>query len=102
MRANERLRMNSDIFDRDFCLQKLDSAISMVERLIDSDYPHLDSREALKRILDVYRRDRALLASIDASAQKDTILEHCRRVNFNLVRFKSFLGLLLRSSNIRN
>ena len=30
------------------------------------------------------------------------MLEHCRRVNVDLVRFKVFLGLLLRSSNIRN
>jgi hypothetical protein len=102
MKVNERLRMNSDSFDKDFCLQKVDSAISMVERLIDGDYPHLDSRDALVRILEVYRTDRDLLLSIDSSAAHDTVLEYCRRVNINLVRFKEFLGLLLRSSNIRN
>jgi hypothetical protein len=94
--------MNSDSFDRDFCVEKIDSAISMVERLLDGDYPHPDSKEALTRILSVYHADRDLLLSIDASAEQDTILEYCRRVNINLVRFKAFLGLLLRSSNIRN
>ncbi|MFZ1920655.1 MAG: hypothetical protein WAU57_03360, partial [Xanthobacteraceae bacterium] len=94
--------MSSDSLDKHFCLQKVDSAISMVERLIDGDYPHRDSWKALKRILAVYRKDRDLLLSIDASIAQDTVLEHCRRVNFNLVRFKAFLGLLLRSSNIRN
>jgi hypothetical protein len=94
--------MSSDSFDKDFCLQKIDSAISMVERLIDGDYPHLDSKEALGRILEVYRADRNLLLSVDHSAGQDTVLEYCRRVNINLVRFKAFLGLLLRSSNIRN
>jgi hypothetical protein len=93
--------MNSDSFDKDFCLQKIDSAISMVDRLIDGDYPHLDSKEALTRIRDVYRKDRDLLISVDPSAAQDTVLEYCRRVNINLVRFKAFLGLLLRSSNIR-
>jgi hypothetical protein len=102
MKVNERLRMNSASFDKDFCVQKVDSAISMVERLIDGDYPHLDSRDALVRILEVYRKDRDLLLSIDPSAAHDTVLEYCRRVNINLVRFKAFLGLLLRSSNIRN
>jgi hypothetical protein len=94
--------MSSDSFDKDFCVQKVDSAISMVERLIDGDYPHRDSSEALLRILAVYQKDRDLLLSIDASVAQDTVLEHCRRVNINLVRFKAFLGLLLRSSNIRN
>jgi hypothetical protein len=94
--------MNSDSFDRDFCVEKIDSAISMVERLIDGDYPHPDSKEALIRIRSVYQDDRELLISIDASAAQDTILEYCRRANINLVRFKAFLGLLLRSSNIRN
>jgi hypothetical protein len=42
--------MSSGSFDKDFCLQKVDSAISMVERLIDGDYPHLDSKEALGRV----------------------------------------------------
>jgi hypothetical protein len=94
--------MSSDSLDKDFCIQKVDSAISMVERLMDGDYPHRDSKKALERILAVYQKDRDLLYSIDASIGHDTILEHCRRVNFNLVRFKAFLGLLLRSSNIRN
>jgi hypothetical protein len=94
--------MNSDSFDKDFCLQKVDSAVSMVERLIDGDHPHLDSKDALARILEVYRKDRDLLLSIDPSAAQDTVLEYCRRVNINLVRFKAFLGMLLRSSNIRN
>lgn len=102
MKANERSRMSSDSLDKHFCIQKVDSAISMVERLMDGDYPHRDSKKALERILAVYQKDRDLLYSIDASIGHDTILEHCRRVNFNLVRFKAFLGLLLRSSNIRN
>src|ERR1700738_4006246 len=94
--------MNSESFDKDFCQKKIDSAISTVERLIESDYPHFDSRAALDKILEVYRADRNLLLSIDPSAGHDTVLEHCRRVNVNLVHFKAFLGLLLRSSNIRN
>jgi hypothetical protein len=102
MKANERLRMNSASSNKDFCIQKVDSAISLVERLIDGDYPHLDSRDALVKILGVYRGDRDLLLSIDPAAAEDTVLEYCRRVNINLVRFKAFLGLLLRSSNIRN
>lgn len=94
--------MSLDLFDRDFCLQKIQSAISLVQRLLDSDYPHRDSQKALKKILTVYQKDWSLLRSLDSSAQADTVLEHCRRANINLVRFKVFLGLLLRSSNLRN
>jgi hypothetical protein len=88
--------------DKDFCLQKLNSAISTVERLLDGDYPHTDSKDALARILSVYKADKDLLNSLDFTAQNDTILEYCRRINIDLVRFKAFLGLLIRSSNIRN
>lgn len=95
-------KMSYGLSDRDFCLQKLQSAISLVKRLLDADYPHRDSEKALKKILEVYQADEALLESLDRTAQPDTILEYCRRANINLVRFKVFLGLLLRSSNLRN
>jgi hypothetical protein len=88
--------------DKDFCLQKLNSAIATVARLLDGDYLHTDSKQALNRILSVYQADKKLLESLDSTAQHDTVLEHCRRVNIDLVRFKAFLGLLIRSSNIRN
>jgi hypothetical protein len=94
--------MSSDSFDKDFCLQKVQSAISLVQRLLDGDFPHRDSKKALEKILTVYESDRKLLRSLDSTAQPDTVLEHCRRANINLVRFKIFLGLLLRSSNLRN
>ena len=56
----------------------------------------------LKRILEVYNQEKERLLSLDDTAQPNTTLEYCRRINIILVRLKVFLGLLLRSSNIRN
>jgi hypothetical protein len=88
--------------DKDFCSQKLDAVINLVRRLLADDYPHQDSERALKKILEFYEQERALLESIDETAQLNTILEFCRRININIVLLKPFIGLLLRSSNLRN
>jgi hypothetical protein len=45
---------SSDSVDVAFCLQKIDSVIALITRLLDGDYPHRDSKLALKKILDVY------------------------------------------------
>lgn len=88
--------------DRDLCLQKLDSAVAVVRRLIDGDHPHRDSHEALEQILSVYSSERRRLTGLDETAQSDTVLEVCRRINIKLARLTIFLGLLLRSTNVRN
>jgi hypothetical protein len=88
--------------DKDFCSQKLDAVINLVRRLLADDYPHKDSEKALRKILEFYEQERALLESIDETAQLNTILEFCRRININIVLLKPFIGLLLRSSNLRN
>ena len=74
----------------------------MVERLLDGEHPHDDSRIALTKLKDVYKADRERLLSLDEAAKDDTVLEHCRHANVNLVRLKKFVGFLLRSTNIRN
>lgn len=94
--------MKSAWLDRDLCLQKVSATISLVKRLSENDYPHTDSKEALAKLLAVYENDKRLLTNIRPEAEPDTILEYCRRANINIVRLKSFLGLLLRSSNLRN
>jgi hypothetical protein len=96
------LMTNSDSIDKDFGLQKLDSAINLISRLIDGDHPHRDSRQALEQIIEVYSQERETLRDLDETAQLDTVLERCRRVNIKLERLKKFLGLLIRSTNIRN
>jgi hypothetical protein len=94
--------MISGRHERDFCDQKLSLVIGAIERLRAGDYPHNDSKDALKQILIVYENDRMLLRKIDTAAQLDTVLEFCRRINIRIVRLKTFLGLLIRSSNLRN
>jgi hypothetical protein len=94
--------MISGRHERDFCDQKLSLVIGAIERLLAGDYPHNDSKDALKQILIVYENDRMLLRKIDTAAQLDTVLEFCRRINIRIVRLKTFLGLLIRSSNLCN
>ncbi len=92
---------NSTSLSKDFCVQKLDTAILMISRLSDADYPHTDSREALFELQRVYELDRQRLLTL-LGAQDNTILEYCRRANINIVRLKKFIGMLLRSTNLRN
>lgn len=88
--------------NRDFCVQKIDSAISLARRLLDGEYPHRDSNLAIQRILQVYEKDREELMSLDATIQEDTVLEFCRRTTANIDRLKLYLGMLIRSANLRN
>lgn len=88
--------------DKDFCLQKVESAIALIDRLLTGDHPHEDSQVALIHLKQCYENDRSLLQTLDESASKDTILGYCLHVNVNLVRLKEYIGLLLRSTNIRN
>ncbi|MEI9901799.1 MAG: hypothetical protein WDN31_18740 [Hyphomicrobium sp.] len=93
---------NSDSADIDYCTQKIDSVIALLDRLLTGDYPHQDSERALKALRTVYEAERADLLAIDPKADLDTILEFCRGANVKIARLKSVIGLLLRSSNLRN
>jgi hypothetical protein len=92
----------ASFIDKDFCGQKLDEVINLIRRLLVGDYPHKDSKHALKNILDSFKEQRRLLDSLDETAERDTILGFCLEVNINIVLYKPFIGLLLRSSNLRN
>jgi hypothetical protein len=93
---------NYGLLDREFCIQKINELIALINRLLDGDYPHVDSRSALERISKVFADDLALLESVDEADDPDVILEYCRRANINIVRLHPFLGMLIRSSNLRN
>lgn len=96
------LTTNYGLLDREFCIQKINELIGVINRLLDGDYPHVDSRSALEQIVKVFEEDLALLDSVDAADDPNVILEYCRRANINIVKFHPFLGMLIRSSNLRN
>jgi hypothetical protein len=96
------LTTNYGLLDRDFCIQKINELVSVINRLLDGDYPHIDSRSALERIKTVFADDLALLASVNESDDPNVILEYCRRANINIAKLHPFLGMLIRSSNLRN
>ena len=61
--------MSLALRDKDFCLQKLDAAIALVESLTDNEFPHPDSRLALEPIARVYKADKELLLSLEEDAR---------------------------------
>jgi len=93
---------NSAEVDVEFCLEKIRSVIALISRLLDGDYPHRDSHTALQKLLAVYQKEEQKLLDVDLSLSREIVLEHCRSANVQIVRLKRFLGLLLRSSNLRN
>jgi hypothetical protein len=74
----------------------------LAERLLEGEYPHVDSRNAIDKILAAYQNSKCQLLRLDHTASPETVLEYCRSVNIDLVRLKIFLGFLLRSANLRN
>jgi hypothetical protein len=69
---------------------------------LDGDYPHVDSRKALERIAEVFAADRLRLQGVDENDDPNVVLGYCRQANINIVRLHPFLGMLIRSSNLRN
>lgn len=95
-------KMNSVSFEKDYCRQKLDSILALIQKVLDTDFPHEDSRAALKQLKIVYEGEKSRLATITPSASNETVLAYCRDANVIVADLQNFLGMLVRSSNLRN
>jgi hypothetical protein len=94
--------MNSALLERDFCVQKLDAVLALIKKLLDSEFPHPDTKAAFQQLELVYKDEVSRLSSINTKASHDTVLGYCLNANVRIAQLTQFLGMLVRSSNLRN
>jgi hypothetical protein len=94
--------MNNALLDKQFSRQKLCSTIDLIDKLSASKFPYDDSVDALQVIkveLDEVLRE---IEQVDSDANPNVIYHFCREGNSLIYFYMGFIGLLLRSSNVRN
>lgn len=85
-----------------FAIQKLESVCIQIELLRASDFPYKESRDALELLLEVYKENIELLGKLSDSSDGKVVISACSRANHIITKFKSILGFILRSTNVRN
>jgi hypothetical protein len=87
--------------DIEFTKQKIGSVRSQIKHLRSSDFPYLEPKQALGLLDKVYQDDLGRMQDL-STASIDVRQSTCARANLNIARFKNVLGLILRSTNVRN
>lgn len=86
----------------DYTLQKIHLVLAQISRLLESEFPHSDSKDALARLKLVFQDDEKRIEAclrVSDSALKE---QACAEANFHIARFLPILGFALRSTNTRN
>src|SRR5436305_7686556 len=86
----------------DYTLQKLQLVLEQVSRLLESEFPHNDSKEALELLKSVFEKDETRIEACIRSADLKLKEQACAEANFHIARFLPILGFSLRSTNTRN
>lgn len=86
----------------DYTLQKLRLVLDQISRLLESEFPHVDSKEALELLKQVFEKDRTRLHACLRAGDSTLTNQSCAEANFHIARFLPILGFALRSTNTRN
>ena len=73
-----------------------------IERLKQSEFPYMHSRDALDLLAKKFEHQQSVLEKISPSAPPDVILNACSISVYQLFLYVPILGFILRSTNIRN
>jgi hypothetical protein len=85
-----------------YAKQKLTSAIKLVKKILQGDWPHIDSKIALERILEQLNLEIKLLENLDKDASTDIIHRRCQNAKRIIASQIGLISFILRSSNLRN
>jgi hypothetical protein len=94
--------MKTISWDKEFAFQKLNSAISTIEAIIDGEWPYDDPRDAILIVLDDIKQVLTSLNELDIDASEEIIRRKCRVAHDTIADTIAFLGFVLRSTNLRN
>ncbi len=81
---------------------KVRLALSEIERLAGSDFPYAGSKDALGAIRDLFEKHLLRLNNLDESSDRRISEQLFKEINIHLSIFLPVLGLILRSTNVRN
>jgi len=94
--------MSSAPLEKEFCIQKLNAVLALINKLLESEFPHPDTKAALDTLQTVFSTELNRLTSLSDKLSLDTTLGYCLDANVRIVKLQLFLGMLIRSSNLRN
>ena len=81
---------------------KVDQFLQHLDRVADSVFPHDDGRTALRDIRTAFEAQRELQSSIPEGASPDITDQFLREVRDLVRMYTRVLGIILRSTNLRN
>src|SRR6185503_19438960 len=73
-----------------------------IERLKEVEFPYSDSHDAVLTLERIFRQKIRILEQFDATAQEDAVARECAQSVGALFQYLPALGLILRSTNVRN
>lgn len=85
-----------------YAQERTDAFLAEIDRLLQSEFPHRDSRKALTALQDVFEVEKALLGSFDPESSAAIIRQQCGLTLAKLYNYSPLLGFILRSTNVRN
>jgi hypothetical protein len=86
----------------DYTLQKIQLVLAQISRLLESEFPHSDSKKALELLKLVFEQDEQLIEKSIKEGDLPIKEQACGEANFHVARFLPILGFVLRSTNTRN
>lgn len=85
-----------------YTLRRLESFITQIDHVLNSEIPYLHSKEALNRIRALFVTKVEYLRRLEPDSDPDSVLENCGKAVESLFAYVPLLGFLLRSTNVRN
>lgn len=95
------LIMSTLTLDKDLAVQRLQAALRLVENLAAGDWPYPDSADAILAIRNEFSNKLSTFAEID-DASDDIVSSWCKDVRALVARYLSFVGVIVRSADLRN
>lgn len=82
--------------------QKIGAIRGQIAHLAAAEHVHDAAKVVLQKLDALYANDSADLAKLDSESDPDIVRACCRDVNIHILKFHKLLGIVLRSTNVRN
>ena len=82
--------------------RRLDAVLQEIKRIAASEFAYRAAEDALDRVRQVFEEDKRFLGKLDDGSHPDSVDTLCRTVLTHLHEHLPILGLILRSTNVRN
>lgn len=87
---------------REYSVSRLKGVLEEIGRLKESEFPYQHSQDALDRIEKLFISHKTRLESLAPDKKPAIVQQFCSAALTDLFKYLSFLGFILRSTNVRN